>query len=223
MAATAADTEPQKDGADQPSLSKPCPPQDVDLLSVAPDHAPVTGPQASASPGGSSKSPHLKQRSSARLKRKGSPPGAPQVEYATASIQPQASSKRAKVQHGAAKIPLLSSAGEVPKNGTQMADQTSAQIEASDDSDADLLSPGLVRMVGMKTPRTRRAAARRAVQDSLALLEVQDKVTHWPSGDIAFSLQTCIRLEVASAVPGFVTSSLLYHFNGHKQFQLTHV
>ena len=61
----------------------------------------------------------------------------------------------------------------------QLADRKVPQggDETSDDSDADLLSPGLARMVGMRTPRTRAAAARRAVQDSLALLEVQDKVT----------------------------------------------
>ncbi|KAK9844937.1 hypothetical protein WJX74_008894 [Apatococcus lobatus] len=48
--------------------------------------------------------------------------------------------------------------------------------EPSDDSDADLLSPGMVRMAGMRTPRTRAAAAKRAVQDSLTLMEMQDKV-----------------------------------------------
>ena len=47
--------------------------------------------------------------------------------------------------------------------------------ESSDDSDADLLEPGPVRLVGVRTPRTRAAAAKRDVQDELALLDMQDK------------------------------------------------
>lgn len=47
--------------------------------------------------------------------------------------------------------------------------------ESSDDSDADLLEPGPVRLVGVRTPRTRAAAAKRNVQDALALLDMQDK------------------------------------------------
>ncbi len=72
--------------------------------------------------------------------------------------------------------------GPLPTGGVITAmEATSAEEEvgcdeSSDDSDADLLEPGMVKVVGMKSPRTRAAAARRAVQDSLLLLDMQDKV-----------------------------------------------
>lgn len=161
----------QRPSQPQPS---PCP---------ARQHTMSPEPQTSISPLRSSVAACPARRCSARLKRKGSPSDAPQIGGDAADpLQHPSSPKLVKTPATtAAGSHEPSRAGKGFQRGEQ-ADGGSPQGKEglSDDSDADLLSPGLLKMVCMRSPRTRAAAAKRAVQDSLALMEMQDKVTATP-------------------------------------------